>query len=73
VCVSLSNSAKTEPCLTNCAQFGLKKRQAVGETLKGIRRVHGTQQTGKRPLFHLPWQVTILDSHMPGPHYLEQL
>jgi integrase len=24
---------------------------AVGETLKGIRRVHGTEQRGKRPLF----------------------
>ena len=29
----------------------LTEHLSVGETLKGIRRVHGTEQTGKRPLF----------------------
>jgi integrase len=29
----------------------LTEHLSVGETLKGIRRVHGTGQTGKRPLF----------------------
>lgn len=29
----------------------LAEHLSVGETLKGIRRVHGTQQIGKRPLF----------------------
>jgi len=29
----------------------LAEHLSVGETLKGIRRVHGTEQTGKHPLF----------------------
>ena len=38
---------------------------SVGETLKGIRRVHGTEQIGKRPLFTDDLRA-IVDAVPPG-------
>jgi integrase len=39
---------------------------SVGETLKGIRRVHGTGRTGKRPLFTEDLR-TMIDALPQGP------